>query len=349
MGPPVNRMNLRQLGEFGLLHRIRRRIPDLSRAVRIGMGDDAAVFRTSSGRDLILTNDMLVEGIDFDFARGATHRQVGYKALAVNLSDVAAMGGRPRAFIIGLAIPGSTSVQAAEDLYRGMLTLARQERIDLVGGDTSASRKGLVISVSVLGEVEEGHALTRSGARVGDRIYVSGTLGDSRAGLELLKKRRNHRAGKRSRMEAVLIRRHLYPPARIELGRLLGRRRWATGMIDLSDGLASDLRHLCSGSRVGAQLELNRLPVSQALGTYADRNLKSPADYALRGGEDFELLFTVPMARTKMVESAAAKLGLPITSIGSIVPRNRRIILIRKDGREMPLTLRGYEHFHHTR
>jgi thiamine-monophosphate kinase len=334
-------MNLNQLGELGLLQRIARRTPVPSRSiVPIGIGDDAAVVRIADKHDLIVTTDMLVEGVDFDPACGS-FSQIGYKALAVNLSDIASMGGRPRAYLVGLAVPGRTPVTVVDGLYRGMNSLARRHRMALIGGDLSASPKGVMITVMVLGEIERGRAIARSGARVGEQIYVTGTLGDSRAGLELL---RNRKSGTPAR-EAYLIRRHFFPDPRTAFGRLLSRRRWASAMIDLSDGLATDLRHLCEASRVGARLALDLLPISAALKAHSHRRGRAAADYALRGGEDFELLFTVPKGKAGAVLTAAKRMDLAVTRIGAIVPKNHGIMLLKKGGGEVPLTTRGYEHF----
>lgn len=339
-------MNLNQLGEFGLLRRIRGRLPARPKAVRIGIGDDAAVLRSSSARDLIVTTDLLVEGIDFDL-HGPSFFQIGRKALAVNLSDIAAMGGEPTAFLIGIAAPGLMAVRAIDEIYRGIRTLAKKHRVALIGGDTSASRDRLLIAVTVLGEVEIGRAVTRSGACVGDRIYVTGTLGDSRAGLEILKKSKNKRAVGRSPIEATLVHRHLSPTPRVAIGRLLGRRRWATAMTDLSDGLASGLRYLCEASGVGARVELERLPLSGALRRYTHHSDRASSEYALPGGEDFELLFTVRKNRVAAVEAAARQTPSAVTPIGEIVSRKRGITVIGRDGRETPLTAQGYDHFSH--
>ena len=341
-----HRMKLNQLGEFGLLRRIRRRVPAWPTTIPIGIGDDAAVVRVAPHRDLIVTTDMFVESVDFDPAYGS-FRQLGYKALAANLSDVAAMGGRPMAFLVGLAVPGRTSVRAVDEIYHGMLSLARRHRVALIGGDTSASPQGMLIAVTVLGEVEPGRAVTRSGARTGDRIYVTGTLGDARAGLEILKRQKRKKRLQPPAGESYLIRRHFFPAPRVAFGRLLGRRGWATAMIDLSDGLASDLRHLCEAGRVGARLESDRLPVSAALAAYARRLGRSAPDYALRGGEDFELLFAVREKNAAAVEAAAKRMALSVTPIGAIVPSRRGITVIGKGGREVPLTMKGYEHFTH--
>jgi thiamine-monophosphate kinase len=287
---------------------------------------------------------MLVEAVDFNRAY-SSFRQIGFKALAVNLSDIAAMGGRPVAFLVGLAAPGRTPVRAVDEIFRGMLSLARRYNVALIGGDVSAARRGITISAMVLGTVEHGNAVTRSGAKSGDQIYVTGTLGDSRAGLEILRKKKRL---KPSATKPYLVRRHLFPTPRVEFGRLLSRRRWATAMIDLSDGLASDLRHICEASRVGARLEWNRFPVSPALAAYARQLNRSAMDYALRGGEDFELLFTVNRARVAAVEAAARRMALAVTPIGTVVSKGLGITLIGKETREIPLTVRGYEHFTHS-
>jgi thiamine-monophosphate kinase len=338
-------MNLSQLGELGLLQRIARRTPVPSRSfVPIGIGDDAAVVRIAAKHDLIVTTDMLVEGVDFDPAYGS-FSQIGFKALAVNLSDIASMGGRPRAYLVGLAVPGRTPVTVVDELYRGMNSLARRHRMALIGGDLSASPKGVMITVMVLGEIGRGRAIARSGARVGEQIYVTGTLGDSRAGLELLQNRKSGTPTRKSTGEAYLIRRHSFPDPRTAFGQLLSRRRWASAMIDLSDGLATDLLHLCEASRVGARLALDLLPISAALNAHSHRRGRAAEDYALRGGEDFELLFTVPRGKSGAVLTAAKRMGLGVTRIGSIVPKHRGIMLLKKGGKEVPLTARGYEHF----
>jgi len=338
-------MNLNQLGELGLLQRIARRTPAPSRSiVPIGIGDDAAVLRIAAKHDLIVTTDLLVEGIDFDPAYGS-YSQIGYKALAVNLSDIASMGGRACAYLVGVAVPGRTPVTVVDALYRGMNSLARRHRMALIGGDLSASPKDMMITVMVLGEIEKGRAIVRSGAHVGEQIYVTGTLGDSRAGLEILRDRKAGKPARGSTGEASLIRRHFFPDPRTVFGRLLSRRRWASAMIDLSDGLASDLRHLCEASRVGARLALDLLPISPALKAHSRRRGRPAAEYALRGGEDFELLFTVPNGKAGAVMTAAKRMNLAVTRIGAIVSMKRGITLLRKGGREAPLTASGYEHF----
>ena len=338
-------MRLNQLGEFALLGRIQRRVSSLPRSIPIGIGDDAAVLRATSGRDLIITKDLLVEGIDFHLGYGLSLFQIGKKALAVNLSDIASMGALPRAFLVGIAVPGSLTTRAMDQIYSGMLSLARKHRVSLIGGDLSASQKGLFISVTVLGETVSGCAVTRAGARIGDRIYVTGTLGDSRAGLEILEQKGSRKRSKGSGPESRLIRRHCSPSPRIEMGQGLVRKKWATSMIDLSDGLASDLRHLCRASRVGANLEVARLPLSSALRAYAHRTGRSASEYALRGGEDFELLFTVRKDRIAAFAVAVKRNKWPVTSIGRIVSAVDRITLTGVNGEESTLKLRGYEHF----
>jgi len=337
-------MRLNQLGEFGLLRRIHGRVPGRSANVRIGIGDDAAVLRTPPDRDLIVTTDLLVEAVDFNRAYGS-FRQIGYKALAVNLSDVAAMGGRPFAFLVGLAVHSRMAVRAVDEIYDGMLTLARRHRVALVGGDLSSSPNEMMITVTVVGDVETGRAVTRSGARSGDRIYVTGTLGDSRAGLEILKNRKRRKGSRSTAAESYLTRRHFYPEPRVDFGRLIGRKGWATAMIDLSDGLASDLRHLCEAGGVGARLESDRLPISSALAAYARRRGEAAPVYALRGGEDFELLFAVREKDSAAVEAAAKRMAISVTPIGGIVTHRHGITVMEEGGLVVPLTLRSYEHF----
>jgi thiamine-monophosphate kinase len=356
-------MELRQLGEWGMIHRIKTALPPSHRrGLLLGLGDDAAVIRASPDKSLLLTTDLMVEGVDFDLAL-CPYEQIGYKALAVNLSDIAAMGGLPLYFLVSLALPPWTSVSSADQLYRGMLGLARRFKVALIGGDVSSSRQGLFLNLVVAGEIEPSRLVRRAGARVGDQIFVTGTLGDSRAGLEILKsqekgnklhvaRRRSQvktkRAGKPARWNvqlATLINRHLYPMPRLREGRLLATKGLASAMMDLSDGLAGDLRHLCEASCVGALINLDSLPISPSLSHYAGLKARRPSGYALKGGEDFELLFTVSPKRTGQLVQLQRSGQIQVTRIGVIRPRREGISLITQDGKEKKLNVRGYEHF----
>ena len=300
------------------------------------MGDDAALVRPAAHRHILITTDLLIEGIDFNLGL-SPFRQIGHKAMAANLSDIAAMGGIPRYAAVAMALPGRTRMKSVDLFYEGLMGLAKKYHVRLIGGDTSASPHGVMVALFLIGEVEPGHALTRSGARLGDRIFVTGPLGDANAGLEILKRRKPHRS--------PLVRRHLYPIPRVKEGRLIATRRLATAMVDLSDGLGSDLRHLCEASGVGARIDLARIPLSAALSAYAKRMGRDPCRYALEGGEDFELLFTVRPSRVHELLRLQSSGRLPAFSIGEITSKRHGITIVGHDRRERKMTARGYEHF----
>src|SRR5881396_1626150 len=279
MSSRAARPSVSQLGEFRLIRHLRRRFGQTGRAVLRGIGDDAAVIRPSSGHALLLTTDLLAEGIHFDL-RTATFEDIGYKAAVANLA--------------------SRTSSDVDRLYRGMMRACRLHKVELVGGDTSASRHGLFLSITLTGFAQAGRVLTRDGARVGDLLYVTGTLGDSLAGLTLLESGRDRRAAasgrlnqRRRRYQSYLIDRHLHPTPRIKEGQLLAAHRLATAAIDLSDGLSGDLVHICEQSGVGAEIETSALPLSPACRAYAAASRLDPVRLALTGGEDYELLFSI--------------------------------------------------------
>ena len=329
---------LSQIGEFGLIARLARFCPTASPRLQLGIGDDAAIVAVPPRRQLLVTTDILVERVDFD-RRVWSFSKLGEKALAVNLSDVAAMGGRPSVFFVGLSLPPQATVREVDALYRGLGRAARRYGVALGGGDLSAAPVWS-IAITLLGEIERGAALTRSGAKVGDWLCVTGTLGDSGAGLDLL--RTPHGAAIRGRR--FLIDRHQRPTPRLVCGQLLAGRRLASAAIDLSDGLASDLRRVCEASGVGAEVDLRTLPLSPALKAYAAAVGRDPVDYALGGGEDFELLFTVPpTSLDRALRLATAE--VPITAIGRVLPRRAGLRVIDASGARRPLPVAGYEHF----
>ncbi|MBI3607418.1 MAG: thiamine-phosphate kinase [Nitrospirae bacterium] len=332
---------LRRLGEFGLIARLARFCPTASPRLPLGIGDDAAIVTLSPRRQLLVTTDLLVETVDFD-RRVWSFATLGEKALAVNLSDVAAMGGRPSVFFVGLALPPQATVREVDALYRGLGRAARRYGVVLGGGDLSAAPVWS-IAITLLGEIERGAVLTRSGAKAGDWLCVTGTLGDSGCGLELLSAPRTaRRVAVRERR--FLIDRHQRPVPRLACGQLLAGRRLATAAIDLSDGLASDLRRVCEASGVGAEIDLRALPLSGALQSYAASVGRDPITYALTSGEDFELLFSVPPARLDRVLRLSTR-DLPITPIGRILPRRAGLRVIDPAGRRRPLQATGYDHF----
>ena len=322
-------MRLSDIGERRLIAAVRRSFPAKAAGVVLGIGDDAAVVRGPAG--LLITHDLLVEDVDF---RTALHppRLLGRKALNVNLSDIAAMGGRPRHAVLGLALPGRTERAWLDAFLAGFKQAARQAGVALVGGDLSSAAR-IMIAVTVTGEARR--FVTRSGARPGDRVFVSGTVGDAAMGLRVLERRG---AGRRGRPSRRLLRSFLDPAPRLELGALLARRGLASAMIDVSDGLAADLAHVLEESRVGAEIDPARIPLSTELRRASARAL----DLALHGGEDFELLFTVRPRNVPRLRALGKR--FPVTEIGRIVP-GRRLLAVGPDGGKRPLEPKGYEHF----
>lgn len=309
-------MKLSKIGEFGLIRRIQGICKKDSEGLVFGIGDDSAIIRSFKGLTLI-TSDMLIEGVHFDLKYTTPH-QLGYKALAVNISDILAMGGRPRFFLFDIGIPDGFDSKKVEEIYSGVIGLAEDFGVSVIGGDTSLSPCGLLLSGMLIGETKK--PIMRSGARIGDGIFVTGTLGDSAMGLMLLKN--GHRArGRRQR----LIEKHLLPKP-IPLKSTLG----VTSMIDISDGLLIDLSHICDESNVGAIIYKDRIPLSDELISVANELDKDPYRFALTGGEDYVLLFTSSRDREDAVR------------IGEIIKKGRYII---EDGKKRPFKAEGYEHF----
>jgi thiamine-monophosphate kinase len=310
--------------------------------VHRGIGDDAAVVRPGPGGTLLLTTDLLAEGVHFcrDTARP---EDIGFKAAVANLSDIAAMGGTPQFVMVSLAIPSGWTAAGIGRLYKGLMEACRPHGVELVGGDTSASRQGLFISVTLTGYADRTRVLTRSTARAGHFIYVTGTLGDSLAGLGLLQN--GGGAGLTRRQERYLVDRHRRPVARIQAGRLLARRRLASAAIDLSDGLSGDLSHLCAQSGVGAEILADALPLSPACRAYAAARALDPDSLALQGGEDYELLFTVPPGRRDQVDRLAERAGLSWSPIGVIRPPSFGLRLRLRDGTLRGWRITSYQHF----
>ena len=328
-------MKLSDLGEFGLIDRINKLAPRKSSATLVGIGDDAAALKLSASHTLLVTTDSLLEGVHFDLA-STDFYSLGWKSAAVNLSDIAAMGGMARFCLTALGISPRLSVEQISEFYRGFNALLKDYRVALVGGDTCSSLDGFFIGVTVLGEIEPGRIVTRSGARPGDRIFVTGTLGDSAAGLELLQKNAKRKAQSAKR----LIQKHLRPAPRIAEGRKIALSGCASAMIDVSDGLSTDLSHICGQSRVGADVFAGAIPLSPASRSMSENLARPLLDYALSGGEDYELLFTVPPSKLKKLGA----LKLPITEIGLIRPGNS-VSLIDGKGRKKLLVPSGYDHF----
>jgi len=338
------------LREFDLIRTIRRRFGRGDAFVVQSIGDDAAIVAARPHQWDLLTTDLLAEGVHFDL-RTATFADVGFRAVAANLSDIAAMGGQPRYLLVVLAVPRDAAGSQIQQLYQGIMAAGRPHGVRLIGGDTSASTGGWFISLTLIGSVPPGRALLRRGARIGDGIYVTGTLGDALAGLSLLKestgrsRRRSSPASLSSRHRRFLIQRHLRPTARVGIGRWLSTNRLATSAIDLSDGLSGDLGHICKESRVGAEVDTAALPLSSACLAFAAARKIDPSALALTGGEDYELLFTTPAHLKTTLERTAGQRGIPLTRIGTIRPARSGIYAITGEGRRQPISVTSYEHF----
>jgi thiamine-monophosphate kinase len=330
------------LNEADLVGTIARLLPAAPPDVVAGIGDDAAVVRIGE-RLALLSTDMLVERVDFDRST-ITARDLGYRAVAVNLSDIAAMGGSPRYCLVALGMPPDPDPAWFVELISGMVEAAREHAVSIVGGDLSRS-DGVVLSVTVTGEALPGAVVYRSGAQPGDRLVVTGRLGAAAGGLRLLA------AGPREAARARaagwgrdLLDAQCRPAARVAEGQVLAR-AGATAMIDVSDGLAKDLGRLCEASRVGALVRVARLPVAAGLEGLRDLTNVEPLDLALYGGEDFELLATLP---ARAVEGATATLaerfGTALTDIGE-TRANPVVVAATDDGVERPLVPDGWDHF----
>ena len=331
------------MSEFDFIERIRARIARNAfkpTDLLLGIGDDAAVLREQSGRELLITTDLLVEDIDFklDYIPPAW---LGHKALAVSLSDIAAMGGTPRFSLLTLAIPlrsaecGVRSAEFWDAFLDGYCALAEAHQVTLIGGDISGMPERLAIDSMVLGQCESGKSLRRSNAQVGDAIFVTGELGASAAGLQLLLN--GERVDeKMADAKQQAMRAHLRPEPRVAFGRALGQSSLAHAMLDVSDGLAQDLAHLCAASQVSATLMAEAIPVADGA------SLK----LALHGGEDFELLFTAAASHESALQRLAELHQLRLTRIGEVtLPSDTTTLLIKQNGITQTLTPQGFDHF----
>lgn len=331
-----------RLREFQLIEHLRRRFGRTGPSVVLGIGDDAAIIKPPPGHHLVLTTDLLAEDIHFTLST-ATYEEIGYKAAVANLSDIAAVGGTPHALAVSIAIPRSVNAADVTRLYRGLMAACRPYGVSLIGGDTSASRHGLFVSVTLTGYVAPKRILRRDGARIGDIVYVTGTLGDSLAGLQILKMRSGKKISRRD--VRYLIARHHRPTPRVQAGQFLAARGLATAAIDISDGLSGDLVHLCEQSAVGVEIDAAALPLSRACRAHAVATTTDPIQLALRGGEDYELLFTVPATRRASLERLRRHAGCRLTPIGVIRPKRFGLKLRASRGDVRPLRNTGYQHF----
>ena len=329
------------LSEDELVAAITRVVSAPAPGVRVGIGDDASIAAVPSG-EVTLTTDTLIEGVHFE-RRLIAPRDLGYKAIAVNLSDLASMGASPRYALVALGIPPTVDAAWVMELYGGMVEACTEHALSIVGGDLSGAKE-TVIGVTLVGEAPAGRAVLRSGASAGERIAVTGTLGASAAGLLLSRSR------KETLSEALtagwgreLLRAHERPVARIGEGETLGQ-SGATAMMDLSDGLSRDLPRLCSASGVGATIRADDVPIARSVRAHAERLGVDPLEIALSGGEDYELLAVLPPG---VIEDAQERLrdrfGVALTEIGETTDDG--IVIVDANGVERPLEPKGWDHF----
>ena len=325
-------MKLSQLGEFGLIKNARDIFKSLNENIVVEIGDDCAAIKLRKGFLLIATTDALVEGIHFNLDYTKPY-QLGIKSININLSDIAAMGGIPLYVLLSIAVPQNFSVKFINEFLMGVKEGAQRYKVSVIGGNVSSSKNEFSINITILGEVEKKYMLLRKGAKAGDKIFVTGYLGNSAAGMKILKS---------GQWQKKLIERHLMPSPRLTEGRFLAVRGLATSMIDISDGLASDIRRICEESNVGANIFIKNIPISRELKSEI-RNPKSEINLALYGGEDYELLFTVKPENVRKLKSLWKNMKTPITMIGEITKRG--INLVNTDDKAIPLTKEGYNHF----
>ncbi len=335
--------------ELEIIAAIRKRARKNAAQLRLGIGDDAAVIQASGTKDFLACSDVSVEGIHFrrDWMPADL---IGRKALAVTLSDIAAMGGAARFAMISIAIPSDVSAPTIDEIFAGLFAIADETDIAIIGGDTSSSPHELFIDTIAIGECEPGKAVTRSGARPGDQIFVTGSLGASGLGLKFLE--RGHRLQNselvaKERTEDALIqsaiRKHLIPAPQLGFGRALGERELATAMIDLSDGLSTDLHHLLEESGCGAIIRARSLPVAEAVTELSLRDFQiEPVTMVLQSGEEYELLFTAQAGDRENIFALAAELGVRVTEIGNIAEGKE--LNLADAGKVEIVQPSGYEH-----
>ncbi len=325
---------LNQIGEFGLIDLIKKKIFSGDKRVVVNIGDDAAVIKSSPDRLLIFTTDTLVERIHFDLSY-FTAEEIGWKAMVANLSDIAAMGGLPRYALVTVGLPKSMRAEDVLSIYKGASRIAKKYNCKIIGGDTTLTPKDLFISIALLGEVEKKSLLTRSGAKKGDLICVTGKLGEAQASYEFLKQY--------GRQRLPLVRKHLQPQPRIKEARILVKDLKINSMIDISDGLSSELFHLAEESKLGAVIYEQNIPISPKCLKLATLLNKTPLAWTLSSGEEYELLFTVDRKDQGKIKKIMSKVNISV--IGEMVDKKDGVQLIQKSGVMKNLKKIGFVHF----
>lgn len=331
------------LGEFGLIDRLTAGFDTINNSTIKGVGDDAAVL--DYGKNVVVSTDLLAEGIHFDLAYTPL-KHLGYKSVVVNLSDIYAMNATPRQITVSLALSSKFTVEALEELYAGIQLACKNYKVDLVGGDTTSSLSGLVISITAIGEANAEGLVYRNGAKVGDLVCVSGDLGAAYLGLQILEREKQihqQHPGVQPELENAryLIERHLKPEARRDVIRYFAENDLLpTAMMDISDGLSSDIMHICRQSGVGCQINESAVPISEDAYHMALAFNMDPITCALNGGEDYELLFTIhPEDETKIAGESAFSI------VGEITAKENGVQLVTKSGNKYALKAQGWNHF----
>lgn len=340
-------VEISQLGEFGLIDRLTKEFPLINESSKLGVGDDAAVISPSEGRDILVTTDLLLEGIHFD-VRYVPLKHLGYKSAIVNFSDIYAMNGTPRQITVSIGVSSRFTVQHIDEIYAGIRLACDAYGVDLVGGDTSASMTGLVISITCIGDVEKGKEVRRSGAKPTDLICVSGDLGAAYMGLQLLERENRVAAASGDRDfrpdfagKEYILQRQLRPEARKDIvEKLAAYGIVPTSMMDVSDGLSSELLHICKASKVGCRVYEDRIPIDYQTALMAEELNMNLVTAAMNGGEDYELLFTVPLTDKDRIERVEG-----VKMIGYVTDESLGSALVTRDGGELPIRAQGWNAF----
>ncbi|MBR3884818.1 MAG: thiamine-phosphate kinase [Bacteroidaceae bacterium] len=336
-----NRTDIAKLGEFGLIEHLTADITPMNKETTTGIGDDAAILNFGNDEEVLVSTDMLMEGVHFDLTY-VPLKHLGYKATIVNLSDIYAMNGTPKQITVSVALSQKFCVEDMEDLYAGIKLACQEYNVDIVGGDTTSSLTGLAISITAIGTARKGSAVKRNTAKETDLICVSGNLGAAYMGLQLLEREKIATAGKDIQPDFAgkeyIIERQLKPEARKDIIEMLRKENVVpTSMIDISDGLSSELMHICKQSNVGCRIYEEHIPIDYQTAIMAEELNMNVMTCALNGGEDYELLFTVPIADYEKVASMK-----DVRLIGHIVGENLGTAMITRDGVEMELKAQGW-------
>ena len=330
-------MRIEDLGEFGFIDRIKKGCISRESGVIAGIGDDCAVLKSPDGSAILLTTDMLVEGVHFP-RQYASPFLLGRKSLAVNISDIAAMGGIPKEALVAIAIPKQSEIEFLDGLYDGIKSMAAENDINLIGGDTVSSPENLVISITLMGEAPEDEILYRSGAAAADVIFLTGTVGSSAAGLDIAVEKR------RFVKKDLLLAAHFDPVPHVKAGRIIAASKAANSLIDVSDGIVSDLGHICDESGVGAIIEFARVPITELFREYCENYGLALEDHALHGGEDYVLLGTAPEKSVRTLEETLKSQDCSFFSIGTIT-KDKGIRVQYEDGSVREVNNSGFDHF----